>query len=112
MLNKRKNGINKNIDLINMNKILRSTIILWPVMTLIYLSKGLSYFEIGLLNSIGSAIIFILEVPSGFLADKYGRKRNLLLGNFLNILFVVVLYFSTSFFSLLSLKLFIQLVHA
>lgn len=82
-----------------MNKILRSTIILWPVMTLVYLSKGLSFFEIGLLNSIGSAIIFILEVPSGVLADKFGRKKNLLLGNFLNILFVVVLYFSTNFFS-------------
>lgn len=99
MFNKRKNGIIKNVDLINMNKILRSTIILWPVMTLVYLSKGLSFFEIGLLNSIGSAIIFILEVPSGVLADKFGRKKNLLLGNFLNILFVVVLYFSTNFFS-------------
>lgn len=112
MFNKRKNEVIKNVELINLNKILRSTIILWPVMTLVYLSKGLSFFEIGLLNSIGSVLISTLEVPSGVLADKFGRKKNLLLGNFLNILFVVVLYFSTNFFSLQSPKLFFQLVHA
>lgn len=91
----------RNVDLINMTKILRSTIILWPVMTLIYLAKGLSFFEIGLLNSIGSLIIFVLEVPSGVMADKFGRKKNLLLGYFLNVIFVFVLYYSKSLIGLI-----------
>lgn len=76
MFNKRKNEVIKNIELINLNKILRSTIVLWPVMTLVYLSKGLSFFEIGLLNSIDSVLISTLEVPSGVLADKFGRKKS------------------------------------
>lgn len=101
MFNKRESKNIRNVDLINMNKILKSTIILWPVMTLVYLSKGLSFFEIGILNSTGSLIIFLLEVPSGVIADKFGRKKNLLLGNFLNILFVVILYFSESFLGLI-----------
>ncbi|MGM0331325.1 MFS transporter [Enterococcus sp. AZ050] len=91
----------KNVHLINLNRILRALILLWPVMTLIYLSKGLSFFEIGLLNSVGSIVIAVLEVPSGLLADKFGRKKNLIIGNFLNILFVLLLYISQHFYGLL-----------
>ncbi len=43
---------------------------------MVYLSKGLSFFEIGLLNSIDSVLISTLEVPSGVLADKFGRKKS------------------------------------
>lgn len=106
MFNKRKRIslkkiLSSNVRIINLTRVLRSTIILWPVLTLIYLSKGISFFEIGLINSIGSIVITILEVPLGMLADKFGRKPNLILGYSLHLVFILCLSMSSSIFELI-----------
>ncbi len=50
---------------------------------LLYLkSKGVSYTEIGSLYAIREILINLLEVPTGIIADLYGRK-NALAGSFL-----------------------------
>lgn len=47
-----------------------------PVFYLILLhEKGLSYTMLGVLVGFGSACVNIMEIPSGALADLYGRKR-------------------------------------
>lgn len=89
-----------NVRLINWIRILKATVLLWPVITLIYLSKGLSFLEIGTLNSIGSLIIAFLEVPLGMVADRLGRKRNFIIGQGLTIVFLVVLFLSRHFFEI------------
>ena len=50
-----------------------------PFLILFYLSIGLSYLQIGILVSFLNICINIMEIPSGALADIYGRKNCMLL---------------------------------
>ncbi len=51
-----------------------------PILMLYYQDCGLTAHESFLLKSIYSAIIIILEIPSGYFADKMGRKNTLVIG--------------------------------
>ena len=46
-----------------------------PFILLAFLDKGLSFLSAGLLFSLGEIMALILEIPSGALADLYGRRR-------------------------------------
>ncbi len=46
-----------------------------PFIILIFRSYGLSYLEIGLLYSIRDLATNILEIPTGLLADSFGRRK-------------------------------------
>ncbi len=48
-----------------------------PYLIIFFRLSGLSYLQIGLLYSIREIIIYIFEVPSGVLADRYGKKTEL-----------------------------------
>ena len=50
-----------------------------PFLILFYLSIGLNYLQIGILVSFLNICINIMEIPSGALADIYGRKNCILL---------------------------------
>lgn len=54
-----------------------------PVIVLFYQDNGLSMQDIFLLKSIYSVAIVFMEIPSGYLADVWGRKKTLLLGGIL-----------------------------
>lgn len=47
----------------------------YPVMTVLFLDLGLSVEQFALLNVAWAAAIVGLEVPSGALADRFGRKK-------------------------------------
>ncbi len=69
---------------------------------LFLLEKNLSYTEIGILYASREIIINIFEVPSGFIADTYGRK-NSLIGSFLfYILSFIIFYTSSNFWVFLA----------
>jgi len=64
---------------------------------LFLVEKGLPYTQIGILYAVREIVINILEVPSGFVADTYGRK-SALLGSFLAyIISFLLFYFSDNF---------------
>ncbi len=46
-----------------------------PFFILIFLEKGFSFFQIGLLIAFRELAVTILEVPSGALADSHGRRN-------------------------------------
>lgn len=46
-----------------------------PFLVLIFLEKGLSFFQIGLLIAIREITVNLLEIASGAVADVYGRRR-------------------------------------
>ncbi len=50
-----------------------------PYLYLYLLSIGINLFQIGLLFSVKEIITYIFEVPSGILADQYGKKTELLI---------------------------------
>jgi MFS family permease len=52
-----------------------------PFLVLFFLEKGLSFFEIGLLIALREVVVNLVEVPSGAIADLYGR-RGAMIGSF------------------------------
>lgn len=64
---------------------------------MLYLAyKGLSLFEIGLMEAIFHLTSFTMEVPTGIVADLLGRKTSRLLGRFVAILSTVMMIFSSN----------------
>lgn len=57
------------------------------IVTLFYLARGVSLDQIFLLSLVFSLASLAFEVPSGYLADKFGRKKTLILGVIFLILF-------------------------
>jgi MFS family permease len=64
---------------------------------LIFLDDGLSYFQIGLFYSIREITIQIFEIPSGMLADAWGRRKSMLIALFSYLISFIVFYFANSF---------------
>jgi len=49
-----------------------------PYLIIYLLSLDLSLFSIGLLYAIREAVTYVLEIPSGIIADLYGKKKELM----------------------------------
>ena len=50
-----------------------------PFLILVFLDKGLSFLQIGLLISFRELAVNLLEIPSGAAADVWGRRRAMIL---------------------------------
>jgi MFS family permease len=50
-----------------------------PFLVLAFLEKGLGFFEIGLLIAFRELTVNLLEIPSGAIADVWGRRRSMML---------------------------------
>jgi len=64
---------------------------------LFFLEKDLSYTEIGLLYSIREITLAVTEIPSGVIADMFGRRKTLIVAFFFYILSFVVFFLSGQF---------------
>lgn len=70
-----------------------------PVVVLFYKQNGLSMQDIFWLKSIYSIAIVAMEIPSGYMADVWGRKKTLLLGGILGTIGSALYSFSYSFWA-------------
>ena len=58
--------------------------ILWVPIWVVFLQrKGLSLTQIGILESIAWILTAALEVPTGLIADRWGRKASIAIGTLL-----------------------------
>ncbi len=64
---------------------------------LFFLDKGLLYTEIGILYAVREIVINVFEIPSGLIADTYGRKKSLIGSLLLYIFSFSVFYLSNDF---------------
>ena len=55
----------------------------YPIFTVLFLDLGLSIGEFAALNVIWAVTIVLLEVPSGALADQFGRRRLVVIAGWL-----------------------------
>jgi MFS family permease len=67
------------------------------VIQLFYLSRGLDIGQIIYLSLIWSFVTFLCDVPSSFLADKFGRKKLIMIGIFLTAISTSLLFFAHGF---------------
>lgn len=66
---------------------------------MIYLAgKGLSLTQLGLLETIFHITSFTMEVPTGAVADVFGRKASRVLGRLFSLVSVILLLLSNSFY--------------
>lgn len=72
-----------------------------PILMLYYQDSGLSSHESFLLKSIYSVIIIGLEIPSGYFADKIGRKSTLVIGAIMGVLGMLTYGFFGGFWAFL-----------
>lgn len=61
--------------------------------------RGFSLFEIGLMESIFHVVSFIFEIPSGVVADVFGRKKTLALSRFVSLMSKIFMIVSTNFWT-------------
>lgn len=61
--------------------------------------RGFSLLEIGILESIFHAVSCIFEIPSGAVADVFGRKRTLTLSKLVSVFSSVLMILSTNFWT-------------
>ncbi|MCK5841653.1 MAG: MFS transporter [Candidatus Sabulitectum sp.] len=71
-----------------------------PFLLLVFLEKGLSFFQIGLLVAFRELAVTLMEVPSGALADSHGRRLCMAGSMAGYIVAFLVFGFSSSFFLL------------
>jgi MFS family permease len=50
-----------------------------PIIVLFWQDNGLSMAQIMILQSIYSILVVVLEIPTGYIADIYGRKKSLII---------------------------------
>ena len=62
-------------------------------------ARGFSVFEIGILESIFHVVSMCFEIPSGAVADAFGRKRTMAAGEVLMILSILGMLCSDTFWS-------------
>jgi len=64
---------------------------------LYFMDKGLYFSLIGVLYAIREIALALTEIPSGLLADMFGRRKTLIISFILYILSFIIFYFSSQF---------------
>lgn len=72
-----------------------------PIAVPFFQSKGLSMQQFFLLQAIFGAVIAVAEIPSGYMADLWGRRNTLLLGALFYGVGYSILLFADGFWSLM-----------
>ncbi|MCK4488888.1 MAG: hypothetical protein KAU23_01445, partial [Anaerolineales bacterium] len=68
-----------------------------PFILLIFRSYGLSFLQIGILYSIRDVATNILEIPTGVIADSFGRRRSMVAAFLSYIASFLIFYFLKDF---------------
>ena len=98
--------IKKNIAILYFSRVTVNLIFFGPVIVLFFMDLGLSIAEIMLLETFFSAVIVLFEVPSGFFADRAGRKLSLMLGLLAFLAGCLILSVGSSFSTFLAAEFF------
>jgi MFS family permease len=72
--------IQRSLRLFYAFRLLATSYLYVPIFMLFQASRGLSFFERLALGGIFSAVIILVEIPTGVFADRIGRRRSMLIG--------------------------------
>ncbi len=76
-----------------------------PVMVLFWQDNGLSLTEIMILQSLFSIAIVLLEVPTGYFADVFGRKKSLIYASLFSFFGFVIYSLGYNFYQFLAAEI-------
>jgi MFS family permease len=95
-----------NIWKVGTMQFLSNLILFIPVIILFWQENGLNYTQIMILQAIFGIMWVVLEVPSGYFADIYGRKRSIVFGSAFVLAAIIVYSTGSGFFQFLIAELF------
>jgi MFS family permease len=72
-------------------------LVLIPVIVPFWQSKGLSIRDVFTLQAIFGATLIVFDVPAGYVADLFGRKKTLVVGSLIAALGFQILWFGQTF---------------
>ena len=98
MIETRKQKLQKNEKIIFWIRVFAGVGAINVVVTLFYLHRGLNLSQIFYLAIVYSVVTLIFEVPSSYMADKWGRKKTLLVGIVILLLSWLIFFVAHSFF--------------
>lgn len=93
--------MHRNIYLLYIIRTIRTFLLLVPILVPFFQENGLTQTQIYLVQSIYAIVIVILEIPSGYFADHFGRKYSMLWGVTFSTLGCAIYSFSYSFATIL-----------
>jgi MFS family permease len=90
------NRLEKNIPLFYLYQLFNSFILDRGIWVLYLGSHGFSLTDIGIIEALYHAVIFLFEVPTGYIADRYGKRVSLMLSHALGIITAACLMLAQS----------------
>jgi MFS family permease len=98
-------GLDRNVSVMMVYKVTITLFFFVPVMTLFWQENGLSLLEVMLLQSIFSIATVLLEFPSGVLADRYGKRKVLIVASLMALVGLALYCVADDFYSFLVAEL-------
>jgi len=72
--------MSRDLRLFYVFRLLATSYLFVPIFMLFQADRGLTFFERLALGGIYSAVVILVEIPTGVLADRFGRRRSMMLG--------------------------------
>lgn len=92
----------RNIRLLYFFRFIGSFLVVIPILVPFFVEVGgLNQTQIFTLQSVYALLIVLLEVPSGYFADRFGRKRSLLIGSIVGALGLMIYSLASGFYPFL-----------
>lgn len=73
-------SLQRNLGLFYAFRLLATSYVYMPIFMLFQAARGLTFAESLALGGIFSGVVVLVEVPTGVFADRFGRRRSMLLG--------------------------------
>lgn len=102
-------NLSKNVPLISLRSLFAMFLVTMPVIVPYWRSLGLSMHEILEIQAIFGLAVAVLEVPTGYIADIFGRKLSVVLGSFISGVGFTILLFADSYWSLVTFEVVLAL---
>ena len=99
------NTITANISKLYIIKMSKWLMLTMPIIFLFYKDNGLATQDLFILKAAYSVAIVILEIPSGYFGDRWGRKASMVIGSILGFVGFSLYCISTGFWGFLICEL-------
>lgn len=87
----------RNIYMLYLIKVAKWFMLVMPIIVLFYQDNGLSLRDVLTLQAVYSISIVVWEIPSGYLADLWGRRNTMIVGSILGAIGYVIYSFTAGF---------------
>lgn len=102
----------KNIYLMYIIIFLQSLVFYGSIATLYRTQRGISLGQIYFIESVYFIIVIVMELPWGYIADRFGYKKTLIIANFIYFLSKILFYKAHSFIGFLFERIFLAIALA